>query len=70
MSPTLLEFAVAIILIIVAWQIGVAIAPSIIQWFRSLKADVDEVADQSLAPHETSQNHYTKDKEHTNGTRH
>ncbi len=69
MSPTLLELAVAIILVVVAWQIGVAIAPSILQWLRSLKQDVDEAAEQTLRPHEDPHNHYTE-KEHTNGTRH
>jgi hypothetical protein len=69
MSPTLLELAVAIILVVVAWQIGVAIAPSILQWIRSLKQDVDEAAEQTLHPHEDSHNQYNE-KEHTNGTRH
>ena len=69
MSPTLLEFAVAIILLVVAWQIGVAIAPSIMQWFRSLKADVDQVVDETLSSPEDPHNHYNE-KEHTNGTRH
>lgn len=69
MSPTLLEFAVGVILLVVAWQIGVAIAPSIMQWLRSLKADVDHAADESLGSTEDPHNHYTT-KEHTNGTRH
>ena len=69
MSPTLLELAVAIILVVVAWQIGVAIAPSILQWLRSLKQDVDEAAEETLRPDEDSRQQY-KEKEHTNGTRH
>ena len=69
MSPTLLELAVAIILVVVAWQIGVAIAPSILQWIRSLKQDVDEAAEQTLRPHEDTHHQHTE-KEHTNGTRH
>ena len=40
MSPTLLELAVMIILIVVAWQIGLAIAPSILRAIRALKRDV------------------------------
>jgi hypothetical protein len=69
MSPTLLELAVAIILLVVAWQIGVTIAPSIMQWLRSLKQDVDEAAEQTLHPPADPRNSYNE-KEHTNGTRH
>ena len=69
MSPTLLELAVAIILLVVAWQIGVTIAPSILQWFRSLKQDVDEAAEQTLHPPADPHNSHNE-KEHTNGTRH
>jgi hypothetical protein len=69
MSPTLLEFAVAIVLIIVAWQIGVTIAPTIIRWLRSLKRDVDEAAEEALS----DLNQHTPDRqhkeEHSNGTR-
>ena len=46
MSPTLLELAVALILIVVAWQIGVIIAPWIFQRLRGLKHDLDEVAEE------------------------
>jgi hypothetical protein len=68
MSPTLLEFTVMIILIVVAWQIGLAIAPSVMHWLHGLKRDVDEVAEESLLDHDPSQQHNSK--EHTNGTRH
>ena len=44
MSVTLLEFVVAGILLVVAWQIGVVLAPWIIQRLRGLKQDLDEVA--------------------------
>lgn len=44
MSPTLLELAVAIVLIAVAWQIGLAIAPDVLNLLRTLRRDVDEVA--------------------------
>jgi hypothetical protein len=70
MSPTLLELAVAIILIVVAWQIGLAIAPAILRWMRSLKRDVDQVAEEALRdPDQKTLNHQHKE-EHTNGTRH
>ena len=69
MSPTLLEFTVMLILIVVAWQIGLAIAPSIWRWLRTLKRDVDEATEEGLADrdHDTTPQHT---KEHTNGTRH
>jgi hypothetical protein len=68
MSPTLLEFAIIVVLIIAAWQIGLAIAPAILRWFRTLKRDVDEAADQALHdPDHDTLSHQNK-KEHTNGT--
>jgi hypothetical protein len=69
MSPTLLELAVAIVLIVVAWQLGIAIAPSVMHWLRSLKRDVDEVAEETFVDLEDATQQQTK-KEHTNGTRH
>jgi hypothetical protein len=45
MSVTLLEFTVIIILLIVAWQLGVAIAPWVFRRLRGLKDDIDEVVE-------------------------
>ena len=70
MSPTLLEFTVMIILIVVAWQIGLAIAPSVMRWLRTLKRDVDEVTEESLADLDRDPPQQQNSKEHTNGTRH
>ena len=70
MSPTLLEFAVMIVLIVVAWQIGLAIAPSVMRWLRSLKRDVDEVTEEGLADLDRDPPQQQNTKEHTNGTRH
>jgi hypothetical protein len=71
MSPTLLEFAVMIILIVVAWQIGLAIAPSVMHWMRTLRQDVDEVTEEGLTDlDQDSLNQQQPKKEHTNGTRH
>lgn len=42
MSPTLLEGVVAIIVIVLAWQIGLALAPDVIRLLRSLKRDIDD----------------------------
>ena len=70
MSPTLLEFAVMIILIVVAWQIGLAIAPSVLRWLRTLKRDVDEVTEEGFADLDQDPSSQKHTKEHTNGTRH
>jgi len=70
MSPTLLEFTVMIILIVVAWQIGLAIAPSVMRWLRTLKRDVDEVTEEGLADLDPDSPQQQHSKEHTNGTRH
>jgi hypothetical protein len=69
MSPTLLEFTVLLVLIVVAWQLGLAIAPSIMRWLRGLKQDVDEASEEGLADRDHDPAHQHT-KEHTNGTRH
>jgi len=69
MSPTLLEFAVAIILIVVAWQLGVAITPLILRWLRSLKRDVDEAAEEGLRDLDQHTTDHHHKEEHSNGTR-
>jgi hypothetical protein len=69
MSPTLLEFAVAVVLIVVAWQIGVIIAPMIMRWLRSLKEDVDQAAEAALTDRDQQTPHQQHKEEHTNGTR-
>lgn len=43
MSPTLLEIAVAIVVIALAWQIGVALAPDVFRLLRGMKRDIDDV---------------------------
>lgn len=70
MSPTLLEIVVAIILVIVLWQIGVIIAPCVLRWLGRLGQDVNNAADQALTgdnnPAEQTQEQHSK--EHRNGT--
>ena len=68
MSPTLLELAVGIILIVVAWQIGIAIAPAILRWLRSLKRDVDAVAQEASSDLDQNTQKHQHKEEHTNGT--
>jgi hypothetical protein len=63
-----LEFVVAVILVVVAWQIGLALAPTIMRWLGGLKQDVDAAADQAFTePDQDIPNQQSK-KEHTNGT--
>ena len=69
MSPTLLEFVVAAILLVVVWQIGLAIAPSILRWLGGLKRDVDRATDEALMNTDKDIPHQNDKKEHTNGTR-
>ena len=70
MSPTLLELAVAIVLLVVAWQLGIAIAPSVMHWLRSLKRDVDEITEETFVDLDQDTAQQQNKKEHTNGTRH
>ena len=70
MSATLLEVAVMIILIIVAWQLGLVIAPSVMRWIRMFKQDVDEVTEEGFTDIDSDSFHQQHTKEHTNGTRH
>lgn len=68
MSPTLLEFAVAIILIVVAWRIGIIVAPMIMRRLRSLGDDVDQAAAAAFVDREQDQFNQQHKEEHTNGT--
>lgn len=63
MSPTLLELALVIVILIVAWQIGIAIAPSVLRHLRGMRDELDEVADDVLDEPHTE--HPTKGR--TNG---
>jgi hypothetical protein len=69
MSPTLLELAVAIVLVVVAWQIGIIVAPMVMRWLRSLKDAVDEAADEALTDRDQQPLSHQHKEEHTNGTR-
>ena len=62
MSITLLEFVVAGILIVVAWQIGITVAPWIIQKIRGLKDELDEVAEE-IGPDHTQEVRSNQQKE-------
>lgn len=49
MSPTLLEGLVVIVLIIVAWQLGLALAPIVRRELRNLRQSLDDASDTTLA---------------------
>jgi len=66
MSPTLLEFAVAIVLLVVAWQIGVIVAPGVLRWLRGLKDDMDDAAATAFDNRDSLRD--THKEEHSNGT--
>ena len=53
-----------------AWQLGLAIAPSVMRWIRTLKQDVDEVTEEGFTDLDSDSLHQQHTKEHTNGTRH
>jgi hypothetical protein len=64
MSITLLEFVVAGILLVVAWQIGITITPWVIEKLRGLKSDLDEVAEE-IVPDQTepvNPNHHAESR--------
>lgn len=69
MTPTLLELAVAIIVIVMAWQIGLLVAPSVLRWFRSLGQDIEEATDEALVDLQEMPLSPQHKEEHTNGTR-
>ncbi len=48
MSPTLFEGVVVIILIIVAWQLGLALAPIVRRELRALRQSLDDASDTTL----------------------
>lgn len=52
MSPTLLEVTVAVLLLWLAWQIGLLIAPHIIRYFRITfrRTDVSSVGEAPTRP--------------------
>jgi hypothetical protein len=68
MSITLLEFVVAGILLVVAWQLGIAIAPWIMQKMRGLKHDLDQVAEEIVPdqPEEVGSNHREESESNQN----
>jgi nitrogen fixation/metabolism regulation signal transduction histidine kinase len=67
MSQTLLELAVVLVLLVVAWQIGVIVAPRVLRAIRGLKDEVEQAADAALS--DTPETHSNEQrKERTNGT--
>ena len=54
MSPTLLEGLVVIILIIVAWQLGLALAPIVRRELQNLRQSLDDASDPTLPEQDLS----------------
>ncbi len=46
MSPTLLEAALALVLLWVAWQLGVALAPAIRRGLRAMRRGLGDAHDE------------------------
>lgn len=71
MSPTLLELVIAIVIVITAWQMGVALTPWLLRWWRGLWRELD-VAPQPDAPSDstdlTTAEQTSISKEHHNGS--
>jgi hypothetical protein len=42
MSPTLLEAAIVLVLIILGWQIGVQLAPTLFRYWRTAQRQLDQ----------------------------
>lgn len=45
MSPTLLELALVLVLLVIAWQLGIAVAPIVLRTLRSAHRDLDAATD-------------------------
>jgi hypothetical protein len=63
MSPTLLEAATAIILVVAAWQLGLALAPIVLRELRAMRQSLDDASEDSLAEtHPSSQSSEESDR--------
>lgn len=67
MSQTLLELVIALVLLVVAWQIGVIVAPRVLRAIRGLKDEVEQAADAALSDSPETYSDEQRE-EHTNGT--
>lgn len=67
MTATLLELVVVLVLLIVAWQIGLIVAPRVLRTVRGLRDEVDQVADAALSDTPEASADEQR-KEYTNGT--
>lgn len=62
MSPTLLELAVLIVLLVIAWQLGVLLAPIILRELRSMRQSLDDVSDEMLEEEQAEQDSRKQEK--------
>jgi hypothetical protein len=68
MSPTLLESVVVVVLIIVAWQIGVLISPYVLRMLKQAIREVDQASKDATeidpASTKKEETHVTKYEQH------
>ena len=43
MSPTLLEAAIVLVLIILGWQIGIQLVPEVLRYWRTAQRQLDQI---------------------------
>jgi len=43
MSPTLLEAAIVVVLIILGWQIGIGVVPEVLRYWRSAQRQLEQI---------------------------
>lgn len=68
MTPTLLELVIAIIVIVTAWQLGLALAPSILRWWNAMPSELDHVVDEARDEPATPTSETAITKENHHGT--
>ena len=43
MSPTLLEAAIVLVLLILGWQIGIGVVPEVLRYWRTAQRQLDQI---------------------------
>lgn len=43
MSPTLLEAAIVLVLLILGWQIGIQVVPEVLRYWRTAQRQLDQI---------------------------
>ncbi|MCE7983915.1 MAG: hypothetical protein DYG89_22300 [Caldilinea sp. CFX5] len=69
MSPTLLEAAIVLVLIILGWQIGIQLAPQVLSYWRTARRQLDQIEqtdDRQLEQAPSAEQPLSSRKENTN----